>query len=105
MQLAAIKKLWLFPLKVSRAYASRKIVRKINKHATPDDIKALLLSFYKFKIVTGFHSKPADKDALANFNANDDIASVHSHCEIIETSNCSDALKDSANCIKSMFTH
>jgi hypothetical protein len=103
MQLEAIKKLWLFPLRITRAFALKKSVRKINKHATQDDLKALLLAFYKFKITTGFHPEPADKDVLANFNANDDIASIHLHCEIIDTSNCSDALKDSARCIKTMF--
>jgi hypothetical protein len=78
-------------------------VRKFHKTATPEDIKSLLCSFYEFMIATGNEPKPIDGDLLKNFNATDEPNSVLFSCDIIETSDCSRALKNSANYIKSMF--
>jgi hypothetical protein len=79
-------------------------MRKIKKDPTQGELKSLLLAFYRFKIATGFQPETADEDFLAGFNVNYDIASILLHCESINTSNCSVALKASANCIISMFT-
>jgi hypothetical protein len=76
----------------------------MSKYATQDEIKALLLAFYDFKIATGGLSKPQDKVLLASFKPLDkDNASIKSSCDTIVMADCSESLKDSASCIMRMF--